>query len=123
MKFDALRDRIVAEVETRMDIKLWKGYGMPSRWNRLTWPRHSPTEPPEPESSEDQGDPARDVDTQDQSPGVGFRRVPNQNGVEDGQVRLYCDACKTNFTTPADQQPKTRLEGHRSDAGQEATKA
>jgi len=84
-------------------------------------PDGAPAEPPAPETSEDQD---RDVETQDQPPGAGFRRVPNQKGVEDGQVRLYCDACKTSFTTLADQQPETCPEGHGPDAGQqEATEA
>ena len=41
-----------------------------------------------------------------------FRRVPNQRGVEEGQVRLYCDSCQSSFTSPADQRVDTCPEGH-----------
>ena len=36
-----------------------------------------------------------------------FRRVPNQRGVPQGAIRLYCDACKESFTAPLGQQPDT----------------
>ena len=46
-------------------------------------------------------------------PPVGsFRRVPNQRGVDEGQVRLYCDPCQKSFAAPIDQQPETCPEGH-----------
>jgi len=45
--------------------------------------------------------------------GVGFRRVPNQRGVLEGEVRLYCDTCRESFTVPAGQQPDTCPQGHR----------
>ena len=41
-----------------------------------------------------------------------FRRVPNQKGVDEGQVRLYCESCQKSFTTPADQPVDTCPEGH-----------
>ncbi len=41
-----------------------------------------------------------------------FRRVPNQKGVDEGQVRLYCESCQKSFTTPADQPVETCPEGH-----------
>ena len=82
----------------------------------------APIDPQEPESSE--GEAAEDAGEQDQPPSAGFRRVPNQKGVGEGEVRLYCDACKTSFTTTADQQPETCPEGHGPDAGQQdATEA
>jgi hypothetical protein len=42
----------------------------------------------------------------------GFRRVPNQRGVPEGEVRLYCDACQASFTAPVDQNPETCPLGH-----------
>jgi hypothetical protein len=42
---------------------------------------------------------------------AGFRRVPNQRGVPEGEVRLYCDACQGSFTTPSGQQPDTSPRG------------
>jgi len=81
-------------------------------------PNSAPTEPPEPENSEGDGEAAEDAETSDQSPAVGFRRVPNQKGVGEGELRLYCDACQKSFTTPADQLPETCPEGHGPDAGQ-----
>ncbi len=50
----------------------------------------------------------------------GFRRVPNQKGVDEGQVRLYCESCQKSFTTPADQPVDTCPEGH--SAGQSETR-
>ena len=76
------------------------------------------TEPPEPESSEDQEEAAEDAETHDQPPAAGFRRVPNQKGVGEGEVRLYCDACQKSFTATADQLPESCPEGHGPDAGQ-----
>jgi len=75
-------------------------------------PDGAPAEPPEPEGSQDQGETAEDAETPDQPPSAGFRRVPNQKGVGEGEVRLYCDTCKTSFTITADQQPETCPEGH-----------
>ncbi len=45
-----------------------------------------------------------------------FRRVPNQKGVDEGQVRLYCESCQKSFTTPADQPVETCPEGHQPSA-------
>ena len=54
------------------------------------------------------------VEEQFEEPSTGerFRRVPNQRGVEEGQVRLYCDSCQGSFTSPADQTVDTCPEGH-----------
>ncbi len=41
-----------------------------------------------------------------------FRRVPNQKGVDEGQVRLYCDSCHNSFIVPADRHPETCPMGH-----------
>ena len=79
------------------------------------------TEPPEPESSENQGEAAEDADTPDQSPAAGFRRVPNQKGVGEGEVRLYCDACQKSFSAPVGEPAEQCPEGHAPNAAQEAT--
>ena len=76
------------------------------------------TEPQEPESSE--GEDSEYTETPEEPPTAGFRRVPNQKGVEEGQVRLYCDACQKSFTTPIDQQPETCPEGHNPGEASEA---
>ena len=82
-------------------------------------PDGAPTEPSEPESSEGQGGATEDAETRDQPPAAGFRRVPNQKGVGEGEVRLYCDACQKSFTATADQLPESCPEGHGPDAGQQ----
>jgi hypothetical protein len=46
------------------------------------------------------------------APTSSFRRVPNQRGVDDGLVRLYCDACQASFTAPVDQTPDFCPMGH-----------
>lgn len=53
-------------------------------------------------------------------PAARFRRVPNQRGVIEGSVRLYCDECKTSFTAPEGQQPDACPEGHRPDGSEVA---
>ena len=83
-------------------------------------PDGASTEPPEPDSSEEQGGAAENVETQDQPPAAGFRRVPNQKGVEEGQVRLYCEACQKSFTAPAGEPAETCPEGHTPNAAHQA---
>ena len=41
-----------------------------------------------------------------------FRRVPNQRGVDQGQVRLYCDSCHNSFIVPQEKNPETCPAGH-----------
>ena len=80
------------------------------------------TEPQELESPEGEG--SDGTETQEQPPIPGFRRVPNQKGVEDGEVRWYCDACHKSFTAPVGETPESCPEGHGPDAGrQEAAEA
>ncbi len=79
------------------------------------------TEPPEPERPEGPNGNTEDAETLDQPASAGFRRVPNQKGIEEGMVRLYCDSCRSSFSVPTDQQPKTCPEGHGPDAGQPET--
>ncbi len=57
-----------------------------------------------------------------EAPVAAFRRVPNQKGVDEGQVRLYCESCHASFTTPADQPVDTCPQGHspgQSETGEE----
>ena len=77
-----------------------------------------PSEPEEPDGSEGQGEDPSGEDTQQAPQTAQFRRVPNQKGVGEGEVRLYCDACQKSFTAPAGQQPENCPEGHGRDAGQ-----
>ncbi len=70
----------------------------------------APTELEEPETSEYED--TEDTEAPEQTAAAGFRRVPNQRGVEEGQVRLYGDACQKSFTAPIDQQPETCPEDH-----------
>ena len=41
-----------------------------------------------------------------------FHRVPNQRGVDEGQVRLHCYTCRSSFIVPDDQNPETCPMGH-----------
>jgi hypothetical protein len=45
-------------------------------------------------------------------PAPSFRRVPNQRGVPEGEVRLYCDACQASFTAKVGEQPDSCPQGH-----------
>ena len=62
-----------------------------------------------------------DDDDGDESSVKTFRRVPNQRGVAEGDVRLYCNTCGKSFTTSADAQPETCPEGHKPDDGKVET--
>ena len=41
-----------------------------------------------------------------------FHRVPNQKGVDPGQVRLYCSSCCSSFIVPDNQIPVTCPSSH-----------
>lgn len=41
-----------------------------------------------------------------------FRKVPNQRGVTEGNVRLYCNGCKSSFEAPVGEQPEACPQGH-----------
>ena len=75
-------------------------------------PVSAPIEPEEQETSEEPAEDSEDTETPEEPPAAGFRRVPNQKGVEEGQVRLYCDACQKSFASSADQPAATCPEGH-----------
>ena len=75
-------------------------------------PDGAPSETEQPETQEEQGEHLEETDTGEQTPTAGFKRVPNQKGVEEGEIRLYCDACQTSFTSLADQLVNTCPAGH-----------
>ena len=71
------------------------------------------TEPEEVTQAEDaSGEKAFPEDSTAQPGTPGFRRVPNQRGVPEGDVRRYCDACQASFTAPVGQQLDTCPQGH-----------
>ncbi len=45
-------------------------------------------------------------------PSAKFHRVPNQRGVDEGQVRLHCYTCKNSFIVPQERNPETCPAGH-----------
>ncbi|HZA21013.1 MAG TPA: hypothetical protein VFA32_00120 [Dehalococcoidia bacterium] len=69
------------------------------------------------------GEEASQEDATAQPATAGFRRVPNQRGVPEGEVRLYCDACQASFTAPVGQQPDTCPQGHWPDDASSAEEA
>jgi hypothetical protein len=80
------------------------------------WADVSDDEPGE-DAQEEQPAEAQQVEPSEEKLAT-FRRVPNQKGVSEGQVRLYCDACGKSFEAPADQPPDACPEGHRPDGSQ-----
>jgi hypothetical protein len=69
-------------------------------------------EPEEGTQYEDASGEERSEETSTERPvTTGFRRVPNQRGVPEGEVRLYCNACQASFTAPVGQQPDTCPKG------------
>jgi len=60
-------------------------------------------------------DATTEVEQKEGSRSKGFRRVPNQKGVPDGEVRLFCDPCGKSFTTASATLPETCPEGHGPD--------
>ena len=59
--------------------------------------------PEQPTEEETTGEPTE----QEPEPPIslGFRRVPNQKGVDPGQVRLYCNSCHNSFIVPQSKNP------------------
>jgi len=45
-------------------------------------------------------------------PKLQIKKLPNQKGVPDGQVRWFCSACMKSFLMPLGQEPATCPEGH-----------
>lgn len=77
-------------------------------------------QPLEQENSEGSGEESEGTEIPEQTAAAGFRRVPNQRGVEEGQVRLYCDACQKSFTAPTGESAETCPEGHTPNAARQA---
>jgi hypothetical protein len=79
-------------------------------------PAETETGPEEPEEitpvEDAGGEEASQEDSGQQPATPGFRRVPNQRGVTEGEVRLYCDACQASFTAPVGQSPDSCPMGH-----------
>ena len=71
--------------------------------------------PPEDSSEESEAEQAYvpvEEQLEELSTAATFRRVPNQRGVEEGEVRLYCEYCQSSFTCPVDQPVDTCPQGH-----------
>ena len=83
-------------------------------------PDGAPSETEEPETQEEQGEDSEETETQEQLPTAGFRRVPNQKGVGEGEVRLYCDVCQKSFNAPVGELPGQCPEGHTPNGAQDA---
>ena len=44
-----------------------------------------------------------------------IKKLPNQQGLEEGQVRYFCSACQKSFVVEDGQEPVACPEGHRND--------
>jgi len=44
-----------------------------------------------------------------------IKKLPNQQGLEEGQVRYWCSACQKSFIVQDEQEPEACPEGHRND--------
>jgi hypothetical protein len=44
-----------------------------------------------------------------------IKKLPNQQGLEEGQVRYWCSACQKSFVVEDGQEPEACPEGHRAD--------
>ena len=55
-----------------------------------------------------------DEESAEPAPTGSFRRVANQRGVDEGQVRLYCESCKSSFIVPEDKNPESCPMGHQA---------
>ena len=44
-----------------------------------------------------------------------IKKVANQQGLEEGQVRYWCSACQKSFVVEDGQEPEACPEGHRND--------
>ena len=83
-------------------------------------PDSSQSETEESENSEELDEGSEGTETVEQPHIAGFRRVANQKGIEEGEVRLYCDSCKKSFTVSAGDPAEQCPEGHTPNAAQEA---
>jgi hypothetical protein len=44
-----------------------------------------------------------------------IKKLPNQQGLEEGQARYWCSACQKSFVVEDGQEPEACPEGHRND--------
>ena len=44
-----------------------------------------------------------------------IKKLPNQQGLDEGQVRYWCSACQKSFVVEDGQEPEACPEGHRND--------
>jgi hypothetical protein len=49
-----------------------------------------------------------------------IKKMPNQKGLEEGQVRYWCSACQKSFVVDDGQEPEACPEGHRNDEPEES---
>ena len=49
-----------------------------------------------------------------------IKKVPNQQGLEEGQVRYWCSACIKSFVVEGVEEPEACPEGHRADDSEPA---
>ena len=75
--------------------------------------------PEETETQDNQAEDSAEPEVAEPPSSAGFRRVPNQKGVGEGEIRLYCEACQKSFTTSVNEPSETCPEGHGPDAGQQ----
>ena len=61
---------------------------------------------------DDSSDSSLADDMGEDTPTPRFRRVANQNGLEMGQERLWCDTCTAGFIAATGEQPPECPEGH-----------
>jgi hypothetical protein len=97
-----------------MDGKACNGWRFWSVEESYSWAGEGPSE--ETASAEEPAATEEGLGEQDGRPAA-FKRTPNQRGVSEGSVRLYCDACQMSFTAPT-QDAEHCPEGHRPDCSQ-----
>jgi hypothetical protein len=69
-------------------------------------------------SLDGQEQPPKEPKTKAKGKGSKFRtikKLPNQQGLEEGQVRYWCSACQKSFVVEDGQEPEACPEGHRND--------
>jgi hypothetical protein len=52
-----------------------------------------------------------------------IKKLPNQQGLQEGQVRYWCSACQKSFVVADGQEPEACPEGHRNDDAEPAATA
>ena len=72
-------------------------------------------EPEEPDTLDSQVEDSAEPEAVEPPSPAAFRRVPNQKGVGEEEIRLYCEACQKSFTTSANEPVGNCPEGHSPD--------